>query len=67
MPGSNLFCQTQKDNFDFLVELQKFVLEQMKDGANFADVYQATTNKIQTDRSDLAPHFSKSMGFLVRI
>lgn len=39
----------------------------MKDGVNFADVYQATVNKIQTDRPDLAPHFSKSMGFLVRL
>jgi nucleosome binding factor SPN SPT16 subunit len=57
--------KSQTDNYNFLCRLQAFVLEQVRDGIQFNAVYQATLDKIETERPELAGNFNKSMGFLV--
>jgi len=53
-------------NYLFLVELQKFALGELKDGALCKDVYQKVVDKINSDRADLLPYFAKTAGFGVR-
>lgn len=53
-------------NYLFLVELQKFALGELKDGAVCKDVYQKVVDKIEADRADLLPYFAKTAGFGVR-
>ncbi|GAA5853260.1 hypothetical protein JCM9279_006278 [Rhodotorula babjevae] len=50
-------------NYLFLVELQKFALGELKDGAVCKDVYQKVVDKIEADRADLLPYFAKTAGF----
>ncbi|GAA5939274.1 hypothetical protein JCM3775_007175 [Rhodotorula graminis] len=53
----------QEKNYLFLVELQKFALGELKDGAACKDVYQKVVDKIEKDRADLLPYFAKTAGF----
>ncbi|SCZ96389.1 BZ3500_MvSof-1268-A1-R1_Chr8-2g10162 [Microbotryum saponariae] len=53
----------QEKNYLFLVELQKFVIGELKEGAVAKDVYAATVEKVRADREDLLPHFVKTCGF----
>ncbi|BGP43975.1 FACT complex subunit spt16 [Rhodotorula kratochvilovae] len=53
----------QEKNYLFLVELQKFALGELRDGAVCKDVYQKVVDKIGADRADLLPHFAKTAGF----
>lgn len=54
---------TQEKNYLYLVELQKYALSELKEGAVARDVYQKVVEKIQTDREDLLPYFVKTVGF----
>ncbi|GAA5828631.1 hypothetical protein JCM11251_000879 [Rhodosporidiobolus azoricus] len=53
----------QEKNYLFLVELQKFALSELKEGAVCKDVYQKVFDKIQADRPDLVEYFVKNAGF----
>ncbi|KAK4049693.1 FACT complex subunit spt16 [Microbotryomycetes sp. JL201] len=54
---------TQDKNYMYLLELQKFVVGELKEGVTCRDVYVKALEKIQTDREDLLPHFVKTCGF----
>lgn len=58
--------QAQENNYLFVVELQKFLLEELHDGAVVRDVYAKGLDKIKSDRPDLEPYFNKTFGFGVR-
>lgn len=58
-----LSSQAQEKNYLYLLDLQKFTLAELKDGAVAKDVYAAVLNKIETDRPDLAQYFVKTLGF----
>ena len=54
---------SQEKNYLYLVELQKYALSELKEGAVARDVYQKVVEKIQTERDDLLPYFVKTLGF----
>ncbi|KAK4056165.1 FACT complex subunit spt16 [Microbotryomycetes sp. JL221] len=54
---------TQDKNYLYLIELQKFVVNELKTGTICKDVYIKTLEKIQTDREDLVQYFVKTCGF----
>ena len=54
---------TQEKNYVFLLELQKFALTVLKNGAVAKEAYAAVVDKIETDRADLVPYFVKTLGF----
>lgn len=56
----------QEKNYLFLVDLQKFVLGELKDGVICKDVYAKITERIESERPDLVPYFVKTAGFGVR-
>ncbi|KAL8281276.1 hypothetical protein RQP46_006310 [Phenoliferia psychrophenolica] len=53
----------QEKNYLFLVDLQKFVLGELKDGVVCKDVYAKIIERIDSERADLAPYFTKTGGF----
>jgi nucleosome binding factor SPN SPT16 subunit len=55
--------QEQEKNYLFVVDLQKFALGELRDGAVCKDVYQKIVDKIQSDRPDLLQYFAKTAGF----
>eukprot|EP00050_Salpingoeca_kvevrii_P010632 m.9559 g.9559 ORF g.9559 m.9559 type:complete len:1001 (-) comp2986_c0_seq1:1075-4077(-) len=58
--------QQQKD-YEFLLELQTFVLEAIRPGKEFAQVYKDAAAFIEDKRPDLRPHFVKNLGFVIGI
>ncbi|KAM0787049.1 hypothetical protein ACM66B_006314 [Microbotryomycetes sp. NB124-2] len=54
---------TQDKNYLYLLELQKFVVGELKEGVTCRDVYVKAIEKIQSEREDLMPHFVKTCGF----
>lgn len=53
-------------NYDFLLELQKEILtNHLKVGKTPKEVYESVLEYIQKNRSDLAPYFTKNVGFLI--
>jgi hypothetical protein len=55
--------QDQEKTYLFVVELQKYALGELRDGAVCKDVYQKVVDKIQSDRPDLLQYFAKTAGF----
>ena len=53
----------QEKNYIFVVDLQKFVLSELREGAIAKDVYTKALEKIRTERPDLEPYFIKTFGF----
>ncbi|GAA6022046.1 hypothetical protein JCM10207_001030 [Rhodosporidiobolus poonsookiae] len=53
----------QEKNYLFLVDLQKFALSELRDGAVGKDVYEKIVGKIQADRPDLMQYWVKTAGF----
>ncbi|GAA5917004.1 hypothetical protein JCM6882_001301 [Rhodosporidiobolus microsporus] len=53
----------QEKNYLFLVDLQKFALSELREGAVCKDVYQKILDKIEADRPDLVQYFVKNAGF----
>lgn len=53
-------------NYDFMLELQKEILQNhLKVGKTPKEVYESIVEYIQNSRSDLVPHFTKNIGFLM--
>lgn len=48
------------------MELQKYALTELKEGAIGKDVFQNVVDKIEADRPDLSQYFVKTVGFGVR-
>ncbi|KAJ1678622.1 FACT complex subunit spt16, partial [Spiromyces aspiralis] len=53
----------QETNYKFLLTLQKKILDLIRPGAKFADVYSKALQYIRDERVDLEGHFVKSCGF----
>ncbi|KAK4702875.1 FACT complex subunit SPT16, partial [Phenoliferia sp. Uapishka_3] len=53
----------QEKNYLFLVDLQKFVLGQLIDGAICKEVFGKVVERIEAERPDLSPYFVKTVGF----
>ncbi|ANZ76590.1 BA75_04085T0 [Komagataella pastoris] len=52
-------------NYDFLLELRSYIMNQIKDGAVCKDVYAKALAMVTKDRPDLAKHFVKNIGSLI--
>ncbi|KAI0464257.1 hypothetical protein LJB42_001863 [Komagataella kurtzmanii] len=52
-------------NYDFLLELRSYIMNQIKDGAVCKDVYAKALAMVNKDRPDLAKHFVKNIGSLI--
>lgn len=59
--------QAQEKNYLYLVDLQKYVLAELKDGAVGKELYTQVVDKIEAERPDLSPYFVKTLGFGVRL
>ncbi|KAJ1505154.1 FACT complex subunit spt16 [Coelomomyces lativittatus] len=59
--------KSQEKNYDFLVELYRFVLDQLKPGVKGKDIYHRALRIIKEKRPDLEPHFIKSLGCSIGI
>lgn len=60
--------QKQQANYEFLLEVEKHVLAQLKDGAIAKDIYSSTVAYVTEKRPDLAPHLTlKNVGFVTGI
>ncbi|KAM0747180.1 FACT complex component Spt16, partial [Meredithblackwellia eburnea MCA 4105] len=54
---------SQEKNYLFLVDLQKFALGELKDGAIVKDVYAKIVERVESERPDLSQYFVKTGGF----
>ncbi|KAI8890085.1 SPT16-domain-containing protein [Backusella circina FSU 941] len=52
----------QEKNYEFLLEVQNRVLDNIRDGVKIRDVYQKAMALIKSKRPDLEKHFTKSIG-----
>ncbi|CAG0919160.1 unnamed protein product [Notodromas monacha] len=50
-------------NYDFLVQLEEYLLEQLKDGKRMCDVYEAVIAEATKQRPDLVKNLTKTFGF----
>ncbi|CAG8535911.1 12681_t:CDS:10 [Ambispora leptoticha] len=55
--------KTQERNYQFLLDLQRHVLEYIKDGTKIRDVYSKAIDYIKSKRPDLENAFVKTLGF----
>ncbi|KAI7860506.1 FACT complex subunit-domain-containing protein [Circinella umbellata] len=55
--------KTQEKNYEFLLELQKKILDNIHDGVKIRDVYESAMEYIKTKRPDLEKHLTRSLGF----
>ncbi|KAI8393680.1 FACT complex subunit-domain-containing protein [Radiomyces spectabilis] len=53
----------QEKNYEFLVDLQTRVLDNIRDGVKIKDIYQKALGYIKSKRPDLEKHFTKNIGF----
>lgn len=58
--------QTQESNYMFLLSLQNYAIEIIKEGAIIKDVYAQLVKKIRDEKPELEKHFVKTAGFTVR-
>ncbi|KAJ3410484.1 FACT complex subunit spt16 [Chytridiales sp. JEL 0842] len=54
-------------NYNFLLELQSYVLGLIKDGAECKDIYNKATEYVQEKRPELVSHFVKNAGYGIGI
>ena len=54
----------QEANYAFLLELQKYVIQEMKDGIVAKDLYEKAVKYVQEHRPELSSHFVKNLGFV---
>jgi nucleosome binding factor SPN SPT16 subunit len=57
----------QEENYNFLLELQSYVVSQMNDGILISDLYAKAREYISEKRPDLENHFVKNIGFVTGI
>ncbi|KAI9495094.1 FACT complex subunit-domain-containing protein [Zychaea mexicana] len=55
--------KTQEKNYEFLLELQKKIMENIREGVKIRDVYTSAMDHIKAKRPDLEKHFTRSIGF----
>ena len=55
--------QTQRENYLFLVELQKEMLMVLKAGATAKDVYNHALEFVRSKKPNLEAHMLKNLGF----
>ncbi|KAJ3359746.1 FACT complex subunit spt16 [Kappamyces sp. JEL0680] len=55
--------QGKEDNYNFLLELQRYVLSILKPNVPCSTIYNMATEFIQSKRPDLKDHFVKNCGF----
>ncbi|KAH9440953.1 hypothetical protein MJO29_015316 [Puccinia striiformis f. sp. tritici] len=58
---------TQEANYTYLLELQKFALESMKEGVAAKDFYDTVKSKVAADRAELETRLPKNFGFSLGI
>ncbi|KAH9814734.1 FACT complex subunit-domain-containing protein [Melampsora americana] len=58
---------TQQENYNYLRELQRFALQELKEGVIAKDFFSAIVSKVSTDRPDLESSLPKSFGFGIGI
>lgn len=51
-----------QDNYKFLLTVFERVLSLLKDGSVLSEIYTATHDFVETQRPDLVPHFTKTIG-----
>jgi hypothetical protein len=61
-PFHAVSLQSQEKNYAFLLDLQKFVIDQLKDGAVAKDVCNSALDYVKEHKPELEPHFVKSLG-----
>jgi len=59
--------KTQEKNYQFLLDVQHKVLESMRDGVKFRDIYAKALAFVRNKRPDLEKHFVKNIGFGIGI
>jgi len=58
---------TQEANYNYLIELQKYALETMKEGIVAKDFFSTVKSKVAADRAELESCLPKSFGFSLGI
>ncbi|KAI8460997.1 FACT complex subunit-domain-containing protein [Phakopsora pachyrhizi] len=66
-PHQASFACTQQETYKYLLELQKFALEELKAGVVVKDFYNTIVSKVNTDRPELGSCLPKSLGFGIGI
>lgn len=59
--------KAQEKNYEFLLDVQRKVLESMKDGVKIKDVYNRAIDFIRNKKPELEKKFVKTLGFGVSI
>ncbi|KAL1917850.1 uncharacterized protein VTP21DRAFT_3684 [Calcarisporiella thermophila] len=59
--------KAQETNYEFLLQLQRRVLDSIRDGVKIKDVYQKAHSYIKAERPELEKHFVKNLGFGIGI
>ncbi|KAG2172843.1 hypothetical protein INT43_000193, partial [Umbelopsis isabellina] len=59
--------KTQEKNYQFLLDVQHKVLDAMRDGVKFRDIYAKALAFVRNKRPDLEKHFVKTLGFGIGI
>ncbi|ORX99261.1 SPT16-domain-containing protein [Basidiobolus meristosporus CBS 931.73] len=59
--------KTQEKNYEFLLDLQRRVMDSIKDGVKLKDVYLKAVSYIKSKRPELEKHFVKNCGFVTGI
>lgn len=60
------FHQSQQENYNYLRELQKFALAELKAGVIAKDFYSTMVSKVKSERPELEIGLPKTFGFGVR-
>lgn len=55
--------KSQETNYNFLLELQSFVISEMKPGVPLKEIWEKGVEFVQTKRPDLEPHLVTNFGF----
>ncbi|KAK9761234.1 FACT complex subunit spt16, partial [Basidiobolus ranarum] len=59
--------KTQEKNYEFLLDLQRRVMDTIKEGVKLRDVYSKAISYIKAKRPELESHFVKNCGFVTGI
>ncbi|CAG0907681.1 unnamed protein product, partial [Cyprideis torosa] len=54
-----------QQTYDFLVELQEFLIDKLRPGIRLCDLYDAGIQKCKEEKPDLVPKLTKQFGFVI--
>lgn len=57
----------QKKNYEFLVQVSDYIIENLSDGVLLSDLYQKTVDFVKSNRPDLVDKLTKNFGFVTGI